>query len=98
MDSKDWKLVAKYLSGNLEEEEREYFEDWGKLPGNEQKLEEFERIWRESDKMLTVDDLNTDAEWEKIRDLILNGFHQESASKISPLGCMSFYYFIGKLK
>ncbi len=89
MDSKDWKLVAKYLSGNLEGEEIEYFDDWRKLPGNEQSLEEFERIWKESDKILTVEELNADAEWENIRDLILHGFHKESRVKVSPLGWVS---------
>jgi len=85
MDSEDWKLVAKYLSGNLEGEGIEYFDDWRKLPGNEQSLEEFERIWKESDKILTVVELNADAEWENIRDMILHGFHQESRVKVSPL-------------
>ncbi len=86
MNSKDWKLVAKHLSGNLVGDDIEYFDNWKKLPGNEQSLEEFERIWKESDKMLAVEELNADAEWEKIRDLILYGFHQDSRVKVSPLG------------
>ena len=89
MDSKDWKLVAKHLSGNLAGEEMKYFDNWRKLPGNEQSLEEFVRIWKESDKMFAVEELNADAEWEKIRDLILHGFHKESRVKVSPLGWVS---------
>ena len=91
MDSKDWKLVAKHLSGNLAGEEMKYFDDWRKLPGNEQSLEEFERIWKESDKMLAVEELNADAEWEKIRDLILNDFHQESLVNVNPLGWVTTF-------
>ncbi len=91
MNSKDWKLVAKHLSGNLAGEEMKYFDDWRKLPGNDQSLEEFERIWKESDKMLAVEELNADAEWEKIRDLILNGFHQESWVKVNPLGWVTTF-------
>ena len=91
MNSKDWKLVAKHLSGNLAGDDIEYFDNWKKLPGNEQSLEEFERIWKESDKMLAVEELNADAEWEKIRDLILNGFHQESWVKVNPLGWVTTF-------
>jgi len=91
MNSKDWKLVAKHLSGNLAGEEMKYFDDWRKLPGNEQSFEEFERIWKESDKMLAVEELNADAEWEKIRDLILNDFHQESLVNVNPLGWVTTF-------
>lgn len=68
MEKEELKLIAKYLSGNISDDERSELYKWIELSQkNKAELEELSELWEYSDQQYTSDDMTTGKEWLKLK-------------------------------